>query len=150
MRKSTKSEGFSLGELARLSGVKPRTLDHWAATGFLRPSIRKAEGTGTKRVYSFSDAVAARAVRELRDAGVSLQSLRKVVSQLRKLRFTDRPLSEVRLIVSGKDVCLKDNQHVISMLRHPGQAFLPFTVLDLPATVEAIQRGAVQIKAKAA
>lgn len=101
-------------------------------------------------MYSFSDAVAARAVRELRAAGISLQNLRKVVSQLRKLRFTDRPLSEVRLIVSGKDVWLKDNQHLFSMLRHPGQAFLPFTVLDLPATVEAIQRKAVQIKAKAA
>src|ERR1035438_8226483 len=139
MPQSKTAERFSLGQLAILSGVKPRTLDHWAATGFLRPSIQKARGTGTKRVYSFSDAVAARVVKELRAAGVSLQSLRLVVSQLRKFQFTDQPLADLRLIISGKDVCVKDNQYLISMLRHPGQAFLPFTVLDLPATVKAIQ-----------
>src|ERR1035438_3885381 len=153
MPQSKTAERFSLGQLAILSGVKPRTLDHWAATGFLRPSIQKARGTGTKRVYSFSDVVAARVVSELRAAGVSLQKLGKVVTELRKLKFTDGSLAGLRLIVSGKDVCLKDNQDLISMFSHPGQAFLPFTVLtvlDLPATVKAIQIKVEQIKTKAA
>ena len=153
MAQSKTVDRFSLGQLAMLSGVKPRTLDHWAATGFLRPSIRKAGGTGTKRVYSFADAVAARVVSELRSAGVSLQKLRRVVIELRKLQFTDRSLAGLRLIVCGKDVCLKDNQDLISMFSHPGQAFLPFTVLtvlDLPATVTAIRLKVEQIKTKAA
>jgi DNA-binding transcriptional MerR regulator len=131
-------EHFSFGQVVKLSCVKARTLDHWAATGFLPPSIRKAKGTGTKRVYAFSDVVAARVVSDLRAAGASLQGLRKVVRELRKMDFTS-PLAEARLIVSGKDVYLKDNQELISVLRNPGQAHFPFTVLDLEATVKILR-----------
>jgi DNA-binding transcriptional MerR regulator len=131
--------------VVRLSGVKARTLDHWAATNFLAPSIKKAGGTGTRRVYSFSDVVAARAARELRSAGASLQGLRKAVKELQKREFA-RPLAETRLIVSGKDVHLKTNQEVISMLQYPGQALLPFTVMNLGATVEALRSKAKKVR----
>jgi DNA-binding transcriptional MerR regulator len=131
-------ENFSFGEVARLSGVKPRTLDHWAATGFLPPSIREAVGTGTRRAYSFSDIVAARVVRDLRSAGASLQGLRKVVKELRKGEF-NQTFAEVRLIVSGNDVYLKNGQDLMSFLRYPGQVHFPITILDLEATIKAIR-----------
>jgi DNA-binding transcriptional MerR regulator len=145
MTNSTVFEGFSFGQVVRLSGVKARTLDHWAATNFLAPSIKKAAGTGTKRVYSFSDVVAARVARDLRSAGASLQGLRKAVKEIRKREFT-HPLAETRLIVSGKDVQLKTNEGVISMLRYSGQALLPFTVMDLGGTVEALRIQAEKVK----
>jgi DNA-binding transcriptional MerR regulator len=139
-------EGFSFGQIARLSGIKPRTLDHWAATGFLVPSIKKAGGTGTRRVYSFSDLVAARVVKELRSAGASLQGLRKVVKALRRREFAEN-LGEAQLIVSGKDVYLQDHHDLISMLRRPGQIHFPFTVLDLGATIRALRSKVEKIEA---
>ena len=121
---------FSFGQVAALAEVKPRTLDHWAATGFLSPSIKEAVGTGTRRVYSFSDVVAARTAKDLRSAGISLHSLRKVVKELRRTEFVAN-LVEACLIVTGKNVYVKDDQFLISMLAEAGKAHLPFTVLKL-------------------
>lgn len=100
MKDSKVVQSFRFGEVEALSGVKARTLDNWAATGFLRPSVRKAAGSGTRRAYSFSDVVAARVAKDLRSAGASLQGLRKVVKELRRMDFAN-PLGETRLIVPG-------------------------------------------------
>jgi DNA-binding transcriptional MerR regulator len=140
------SDGFSFGQVVTLSGVKSRTLDHWAATSFLTPSIKKADGTGTRRVYSFSDVVAARVARDLRSSGASLQGLRKVVRELRKLQFTQQPLAEARLIVSGRDVFLKSNQDLISTLTNPGQVHFPFVVLDLETTIKTLRSNVEKIR----
>jgi DNA-binding transcriptional MerR regulator len=146
MSNSKVLENYSFGQVVSLSGVKARTLDHWAATGFLAPSIKEAVGTGTRRVYSFSDVVAARVAVDLKFAGASLQGLRRVVKELRKMDFTE-PLAEARLIVSGKDIYLRDNQYLISMLTKPGQTHFPFTVLDLEATVKTLRREAERLEA---
>jgi DNA-binding transcriptional MerR regulator len=140
---------FSFGQVAALSDIKPRTLDHWAATGFLAPSIKAAVGTGTRRVYSFSDVVAARAAKALRSAGISLQSLRKVVQELRRTEFGPN-LSEACLILSGKNVYVKDDHYLITMLAEPGQAHLPFTVLKLGPTLRALRHQVDQISASPA
>ena len=49
------------------------------------------------------------------------------------------PLGETRLIVSGKEVYLQDNQELIALLQTPGQAHFPFTVLDLGETVRLLR-----------
>lgn len=74
---------FSFGQIVKLSGVTSRALEYWAATGFLPPSIQNASGTGTKRVYSYSDAIAARVVKHLRAAGVPFANLKRLVKRLR-------------------------------------------------------------------
>jgi hypothetical protein len=109
-------------------------MDNWAATSFLCPSIRKAAGTGTRRVYGFSDLVAARVARDLRSAGVSLHGLRKVVKEVRKLQFWSPP-ADARLIVSGEDVHVTSNADLISTLNKSGQLRFPLTILDLEATI---------------
>jgi DNA-binding transcriptional MerR regulator len=126
---------FSLGDVVKFSGVKSRTLDHWAPTGFLKPSIKRAAGTGSKRVYGFSDVVAARVANDLRSAGVSLQALRKVVRQLQKMNFA-YPLTETCLIISGKEVYLRSNEGLMALLQRPGQTHFLFTAMNLGQTVE--------------
>ena len=81
MAKAT--ESFSTGDAVRITGVSFRNIDYWARTKFIVPSIAEAQGTGTERRYSFSDLLALRVARELREAGVSTQSLRRVVEFLR-------------------------------------------------------------------
>jgi DNA-binding transcriptional MerR regulator len=141
---------FTFGQVVKLTGIKPRTLDNWAATQFLPPSIKPGKGSGTRRLYSFADIVAARAARDLRAAGISLQSLRKVVKELQRKEFgLDHPLTVARLIIVGKDVYLRDNDEFISMLKSPGQAAFPLTILDLGATVERLRIKARRIIAAA-
>ena len=48
------SPGFSTAQVARLTGLTPRQLDHWDRKGFLKPSLREAQGYGSTRRYSFA------------------------------------------------------------------------------------------------
>jgi DNA-binding transcriptional MerR regulator len=127
--------GFVPRQVTRLTGVPYSTLNLWAKNGLVRPSIATAEGSGTERIYSFTDLVALKVAFELRKAGVTTRSLKRVVEFLRTNEDFEIPLSEARLIVSGRDVIVvKNKSELISALRNPGQACLSF-VLDLPRTL---------------
>jgi DNA-binding transcriptional MerR regulator len=132
-------ENFSAGEAARITGVPYRTLDHWARTEFIAPSIASADGIGTERKYAFSDLVSLRVARELREGGVSTQALRKVVARLRTLKKSHNPLADSRLVVVGSDVQLVgDCQEVVSLLSRPGQSVFAF-MIDLGRVVQEVK-----------
>lgn len=133
-----KVDGFSVSQVERLTGVNRKTLHFWDRSGFLSPSVLGAHGTGSRRIYSFRDLVALRVAAQLRDAGISLQSLRKVVAVLREMRGLEQPLAETYLITNGHDVFEKHGEDVMSVLRQPGQAIFSF-VIDLSRTVETLR-----------
>ena len=91
-----------------LTGVSGRQVEHWAATGVVRPSI-PAAGKGTRRGYSFKDLVALRVAKRLKDEGISLQKIRESLIYLRK-NFPDvkEPLAELRLLTDGESVFVMD------------------------------------------
>src|ERR1051325_3166802 len=97
---------FSATEASSVSGVPYKTVDYWAKTGFIVPSIAAARGSGTERRYSFDDLVALRVARQLRKEGASMQALRKVVTALRNYK-TD--FASSRLIVVGSDIALVED-----------------------------------------
>ena len=133
---ATAMESFSTGEAVRISGVSFRNIDYWARTKFIVPSIAEAQGTGTERRYSFLDLLALRVARELREAGVSTQSLRRVVDFLRARKGLTNPLAECHLIVTGSDVQVATTpEKIMSALRRPGQTSFAF-VFDLARTVD--------------
>ena len=53
-------KGFTAKQVVALTGVPYKRLDSWANSGFLMPSIAEADGTGSRRLYSFQDLVALR------------------------------------------------------------------------------------------
>src|SRR5258708_39708359 len=81
---------FKTSTVTRLTGLTVRQLDTWEHRGFFVPSIRKSQGSGTRRLYSFEDLVQLRLIAHLRLQGVSLQRLRKAVSFLHKLAEDDK------------------------------------------------------------
>ncbi len=128
-------DSFSTGEAVRITGVSFRNIDYWARTKFIVPSIADARGTGTERRYSFSDLLALRVARELREAGISTQSLRRVVDFLRARKGIANPLAECHLVVTGSDVQVATSpEKMMSALRRPGQTSFAF-VFDLARTV---------------
>jgi DNA-binding transcriptional MerR regulator len=134
------AESFSTGEAVRITGVSFRNIDYWARTKFIVPSIAEAQGTGTERRYSFSDLLALRVARELREAGVSTQSLRRVVDFLRAKKGLIQPLAECRLIVTGTDVQVATSpEKIMSVLRTPGQTSFAF-VFDLARTLNEMKQ----------
>jgi len=143
MAKAT--ESFSTGDAVRITGVSFRNIDYWARTKFIVPSIAEAQGTGTDRRYSFSDLLALRVARELREAGVSTQSLRRVVDFLRTKKGLTQPLAECRLIVTGADVQVATSpEKIMSVLRTPGQTSFAF-VFDLARTVDEMKQELVGV-----
>lgn len=127
--------GFTPRQVTRITGVPYSTLNFWAKNGLIAPSIATAEGSGSERIYSFTDLVALKIVLELRTAGVKTRSLKKVVDFVRSEEGCKLPLAEARLVVSGRDVILvKSKNELISALQSPGQSCLSF-VVDLPRTL---------------
>lgn len=118
---------------AKLTGVSKKTLENWTARGFLEPSIEVAPGRGYSRVYSFRDLIAIRVACELRAAGISFPSLRRVVAHLRKrkgLSVSDA-LASTKLVTDGKDVFQEvDGKALESTLMRPGQRVLFVVPLD--------------------
>jgi DNA-binding transcriptional MerR regulator len=131
-----RAKSFSTGEAVRITGVTFRNIDYWARTRFIVPSIAEADGTGTERRYSFSDLLALRIARELREAGVSTQSLRRIVDFLRTRRGLTNAPGECHLIITGDDVQVAtSDKTIISALRKPGQTSFAF-VFDIGRTVK--------------
>jgi DNA-binding transcriptional MerR regulator len=88
----------------QLTGVPYSTLNLWAKNGLVQPSVAPGTGTGSERVYSFSDLVALKVAFELRKSGVTTSSIKRVVEFLRENEHMNKPLSEARLVVRGRDV----------------------------------------------
>jgi DNA-binding transcriptional MerR regulator len=127
--------GFTPRQVTRLTGVPYSTLNLWAKKGLVRPSIALGQGSGSERIYSFSDLIALKVAFELRKAGVTTRSIEKVVQFVRENEGLEKPLSEARLLVSGRDVLVvRNGQQLVSALSKPGQSCLSF-IVDLPRTV---------------
>ncbi len=84
------------------AGITYRQLDYWARTDLVVPSIRSAAGSGTQRLYSFTDILVLKVVKRLLDAGVSLQNIRVAIEHLRARGVDD--LANVTLLSDGTTV----------------------------------------------
>jgi len=111
--------GYPAKRAAKIIGIGYGTLDYWARTGFIEPSIVQADGRGSSRVYSFLDLVALKVAFELREKGVSLQALRQVVAYLRQHQNkTESPVNGAVLVTDGKRVFVAtDNDILIDVIR---------------------------------
>ena len=84
------------------AGITYRQLDYWARTELVEPSIRAAHGSGSQRLYSFTDILVLKVVKRLLDTGVSLQQIRTAVSHLRDRGVQD--LARITLMSDGVSV----------------------------------------------
>jgi len=145
MAGTTFVEGYSAKQVTAVTGVSYQTLNHWARTGLVVPSIAEAAGTGTERIYSFRDLIALKLAVELRNGGVGTRAVRKVIDFLRSSNGLENPLAEARLVMTANDVVLvRSSKELISVLKKPGQAYLAF-VVDLPRTVIALREAAERL-----
>lgn len=124
------SHAFSTAQVARLTGLTPRQLDHWDRLGFLKPSLQQASGYGSTRRYSFEDVVRLRVAARLRAAGVGLARLRRCEEALRRLGGETNDLGGARLLVAGSRVLwARSDQEVVDLLKE-GQLVLVFSLED--------------------
>lgn len=115
-------EGFSGKQAADIVGISYRQLDYWARTDLIRPSLADAQGSGSRRRYSYTDLLELKTVKSLLDAGIKLESVRDVFRYLRD--HLGRDVASVNLVLSGKDsVLVRDDGELIDLVKR-GQGVL--------------------------
>ena len=114
--------GYRGPQACKIVGITYRQLDYWTRTNLVTPSIRKADGSGTQRLYSFNDLLQLKVVKELTDAGASLQKVRQSIDYVRDNIEGD--WSSVTIATDGARVyaCTSDAE-VLDLLRS-GQGVL--------------------------
>jgi len=110
--------GYRGPAVSDIVGISYRQLDYWARTGLAAPSISKAKGSGSQRLYSFEDIVRLRVVKRLLDTGVTLERIR---SALEELGRQGRELADVTLASDGRTVYAMDDDRQLLDLLQRGQ-----------------------------
>lgn len=103
--------GYRGPQVCSIVGITYRQLDYWARTGLLHPSISQARGSGSQRVYSYSDLLQLKVIKRLLDAGVSLHAARRAIECLRS---SGEDLGSANLVI--------DDRH--SVLAHTGEEII--------------------------
>ena len=133
-------DGYRAPQVCKVVGISYRQLDYWARTDLLKPSLREAEGSGTQRLYSFTDLVQLRVIKRLLDTGISLAKIRKAVEWLRSEMQRDHPLEDSTLLSDGIDIWTSDNsdetqEYLMDILRR-GQGVFAIAVGQVQRDLE--------------
>lgn len=124
---------FNSKMTAKVVGLSYRQLDYWDKTHFIKPSVREATGTGSARLYAFSDLIQLKIAKTLLDKGISLQKIRKAINYLKKhMPEIERPLAELRFLTDGETVFVltKNRKEIIDTLKS-GQIVFSIAVGDI-------------------
>ncbi len=113
--------GFSGTKAAQIVGITYRQLDYWARTDLVRPSMTDAEGSGTRRQYSYRDLLELKVIKNLLDAGIRLESVREVFEYLRT--HVSEDIVSAHIVIDGKQVVLCEGDQLIDVVRK-GQGVL--------------------------
>lgn len=113
---------------AEIVGITYRQLDHWARTDLVRPSIADANGSGSRRRYSYRDLLELKVIKTMLDAGIKLESVRKAFSYLREHLGAD--IASAQLVIGGGTAILvRDDSELLDVIKK-GQ-FVMTSVLSL-------------------
>lgn len=120
------TELYSIKTVATLLSLHESRLRYWMQTGFVAPSVRK-DG---RFFYTFGDLIAVKAARELLDAGLSTQKVRKNLDALREaLPDQPQPLSRLRICSDGDTLVAVDHDAIFEPAS--GQMVMAFEVASL-------------------
>jgi DNA-binding transcriptional MerR regulator len=104
---------------SRIVGVSLRQLQYWDEQDFIRPSVKSAEGRGTKRLYSFHDLICLRVVKDLAHHGFTLQKIRRCLRPLKENSSqTEHPAESLKYLTDGEElfVITDDRQEILDAI----------------------------------
>lgn len=144
MESTELARGFSTQRTAEIVGVTYRQLDYWARTDLVKPSLVTASGSGSRRLYSYSDLLELKVIKNLIDNGIRLEQIRKIFLYLREDLGAD--VSTAQLVISGTtSVVVHTGDEIIELLQG-GQTAL--NVLSLAGVKEQVDAAIVNLFAE--
>ena len=134
-------QGFSGKRTAEIVDITYRQLDYWARTDLVRPSMAEAEGSGSRRLYSYRDLLELKVIKALLDAGIRLEQVRKVFAYMRNSLGED--VASANLVIDGSSsVLVHTGEELIDLLQN-GQGVL--NVLPLAGVKEEVDNRIVTL-----
>ena len=134
-------EGYPGKRAAEIAGITYRQLDYWARTDLVMPSLARATGSGSRRLYSYRDLLELRAVKSLLDAGIRLDLVREVFAYLTDQ--LDEDVTRVNLVISGSSVMVRTGEEEIVDLLRNGQGVL--NILPLSGVKDLVDARIVEL-----
>ena len=96
---------------SKVAGLSLRKVRYWDQLGLVKPSVQAARGRGSRRLYSFDDLVELRVIAHLRESGISLQKIRKVVQYVhRSLASGSVQPRSTRMLTDGHTVFVRSDE----------------------------------------
>lgn len=115
-------KGYDSKLASRIVGVSLRQIQYWDERGFVRPSVKAAQGRGTKRLYSFHDLICLKVAKDLTYHGMSLQKMRRCLRPLKQYAArAEQPLDSLKYVTDGEKlfVITNDRKKILdAMERH--------------------------------
>jgi DNA-binding transcriptional MerR regulator len=138
------ANGYRGPQVCSIVGITYRQLDYWARTGLLHPSISQARGSGSQRLYSYSDLVQLKVIKRLLDAGVSLQAARRAIDCLKS---GGDDLAAANLVIDDRrSVLARSGDEIVDLLKG-GQTVL--NIVPLGGVVSEIEAAITALRAEA-
>ncbi|MGH9172616.1 MAG: MerR family transcriptional regulator [Acidimicrobiales bacterium] len=133
-------DGFRGPQVCKIVGITYRQLDHWDRTGLKSPSLVRAKGSGTQRLYSYGDVLELRVIKQLLDAGVTLQRARRAVEFL---RGSGEDLAAANLVIGAASAVLVHSGGELLDVLRGGQGV--FNVIPLDGVVDEVDAAIVEL-----
>ncbi|HTF12154.1 MAG TPA: MerR family transcriptional regulator, partial [Asanoa sp.] len=131
---------------AEVAGVSRGRLLYWDLTHVVRPGIqRRLSVRNVVRLYTFQETVSLLVVAQLRERGLPLQTVRKVVAHLRDRGYA-APLSELRFATAGREIYFQHPDGSWEGAARADQLVL-HEVLDLELIRQIVRAGAARPRA---
>ncbi len=134
-------QGFSSKRTAEIAGITYRQLDYWARRDIVRPSLTKASGSGSRRLYSYRDLLELRVIKTLIDSGIKLQQVRRGLDYLRDQIGED--VTTASLVISGTNSIVVNTEGELIELLQNGQGVL--NVLPLGSVKDTVDASIVDL-----
>lgn len=136
---SEPSRLYRIGELSRLAGVSPRTIDYYTTMGLLSPAGRS---TGNYRLYDVETLKRIRRIEHLKAQKLTLEEIREQFTALDRVsadELVSLKLAELQTHLTRLEQEVKELEPVLDGLK-PGQAKRLFRAITPPtaACIEAL------------
>ncbi len=132
------AKDFSSPQTIEIVGITYRQLDYWTRTGLVVSTAQEAEGSGSRRRYSYNDLLELKLIKRLLDEGIALQRVREVFDYLRD--ELGEEVASADLVINGnKSLLVRTDEQILDALRQ-GQGALYLRMEGLIEEVDAAVR----------
>lgn len=119
----------------QVAGITYRQLDYWANKHIVEPSLHASHGSGTRRLYSYTDILLLGVAKRLIDAGINLTNIALIIAKLRRQPLEE--FSHTFIMSDGHKVMeCTDDMSIIDMMRE-GTAVFGLSVARLDEDLSA-------------